>query len=432
MPKMKLTQAAIDGIQPPPYKVKEDGTKAPSQVIYMDTERKGLGVRITSGGKKAFVAEKWVEDKPVRITLGDADQISIAKAWNEAQKVFGKLAEGTNPIQERRAEAAKAVTLGEVLEDYMKARKNLSERTQYDYRRLVDTYLAAWKKRPIASITKDQVEKRHAELGKASAAQANYTMRVLRALVNFAQEKYEVEGTPIMVVNPVVRLSRAKAWYEVKRRKTYISPDQLKPWFDALLKVELSRGRDYMDVPRDYLQLMILSGLRKNEGLGIRWEDVDMVNRHFTVRGTKNGEDHTLPMSDHIHGLFQHRLERRKKGQSYVFPGIGAKDVPQTEPKKAIIRVIEESGVAFTMHDLRRTFITVAESLDISAYAVKRLVNHKMSNDVTAGYIVTDVERLRKPMQQITDFILARAGVRKGAEVTDLGEARAKKRSTAA
>jgi hypothetical protein len=58
------------------------------------------------------------------------------------------------------------------------------------------------------------------------------------------------------------------------------------------------------------------------------------------------------------------------------------------------------------MHDLRRTFITVAESLDISVYAVKRLVNHKMNNDVTAGYIVSDVERLRKPMQSIADNLL--------------------------
>ncbi|MFX8543023.1 hypothetical protein ABTM06_20225, partial [Acinetobacter baumannii] len=54
----------------------------------------------------------------------------------------------------------------------------------------------------------------------------------------------------------------------------------------------------------------------------------------------------------------------------------------------------------------RRTFITIAESLDISAYALKRLLNHKMTNDVTAGYIVTDFERLRKPMQEITDHLL--------------------------
>lgn len=41
-----------------------------------------------------------------------------------------------------------------------------------------------------------------------------------------------------------------------------------------------------------------------------------------------------------------------------------------------------------------------------AAYALKRLMSHKMNGDITAGYIVTDVERLRKPMQQITDYFL--------------------------
>ena len=75
------------------------------------------------------------------------------------------------------------------------------------------------------------------------------------------------------------------------------------------------------------------------------------------------------------------------------------------EPRNAVSRVSDISGVPFTLHDLRRTFITIAESLDIPAYALKRLLNHKDPNDVTAGYIVSDVERLREPMQRITDFI---------------------------
>jgi len=71
-------------------------------------------------------------------------------------------------------------------------------------------------------------------------------------------------------------------------------------------------------------------------------------------------------------------------------------------------KITQVSGVTFTMHDLRRTFTTTAESLDISTYALKRLLNHKMNSDVTAGYIITDVERLHKPMQQITDYILSK------------------------
>lgn len=83
------------------------------------------------------------------------------------------------------------------------------------------------------------------------------------------------------------------------------------------------------------------------------------------------------------------------------------------EPRKQIAKVIAASDVQFSIHDLRRTFITIAESLDIPAYALKKLLNHKMNNDVTAGYIMLDVERLRNPMQMITDYILLKMRVKK-------------------
>ncbi|KTD46068.1 phage related integrase [Legionella quinlivanii] len=50
-------------------------------------------------------------------------------------------------------------------------------------------------------------------------------------------------------------------------------------------------------------------------------------------------------------------------------------------------------------------------------------MNHKMSNDVTAGYIIVDVERLRKPMQLITTYILKCMGVIDSAEVISLQSA---------
>jgi hypothetical protein len=79
--------------------------------------------------------------------------------------------------------------------------------------------------------------------------------------------------------------------------------------------------------------------------------------------------------------------------------------------------VIKASGVDFRLHDLRRTFVTVADSLEMSPYAIKRLVNHKTSSDVTAGYIGNDVERLRGPVQRVTDYLLRATGVRGSAEI---------------
>jgi hypothetical protein len=64
---------------------------------------------------------------------------------------------------------------------------------------------------------------------------------------------------------------------------------------------------------------------------------------------------------------------------------------------------------------LRRTFATLAESLDLSRFTVKELLNHKQhDNDVTSGYIVLTVERLRVPMQKITDAFLERVKVKHG------------------
>lgn len=63
---------------------------------------------------------------------------------------------------------------------------------------------------------------------------------------------------------------------------------------------------------------------------------------------------------------------------------------------------IKLSDISFTLHDLRRTFVTIAKNIDISAYALKRLVNHKITNDVAADYIVSDDKHLREPMEQIS------------------------------
>jgi integrase len=81
-------------------------------------------------------------------------------------------------------------------------------------------------------------------------------------------------------------------------------------------------------------------------------------------------------------------------------------------------KVVEASGIKFMLHDLRRTFITIAESLDIPSYTLKKLLNHSTRNDVTGGYIVTDMERLREPMQRITDYILEQGGINKIGSVT--------------
>ena len=47
-------------------------------------------------------------------------------------------------------------------------------------------------------------------------------------------------------------------------------------------------------------------------------------------------------------------------------------------------------------------------------------VKHKMSGDVTAGYIISDVERLREPMQKISTQMLKTIGIKPIASIIPL------------
>ena len=74
-------------------------------------------------------------------------------------------------------------------------------------------------------------------------------------------------------------------------------------------------------------------------------------------------------------------------------------------------RVRDKSKVRFTMHDLRRTFLTMGEKLEVPVYALKRLVNHSVSNDMTGRYLVLDVDRIRVHMCRITNEFVKLLGI---------------------
>jgi len=365
-------------------------------------------------------------------------------------------------------EKAHSTTLQEALNDYLNKGK-LKPRTVSTYKDLCRLYLADWLDKPAAEITREMVKTRHTEIasgkrqrkklqneitkagGKATLkkvtpadpirkeAAADNCMRTLRAILNYA---FEDEDGGLPYINPVNILSsrKKKAWFKVDRRRTIIKNSDLPAWFKAV------EGLDN-PIMRDFLLFLLFTGLRRKEAATLKWEQVDFEEGCFTLVGgitgvTKNKEFHTLPLSDYLNTL----LSTRKKGlkselakakaalatavnlpvkqqqlaysrvtlaesrlaSPYVFPGEG-KTGFIVEPKRAIDTVTAATGISFSCHDLRRTFATLAESLDLSTYTVKALLNHKQqTGDVTGGYIILNVERLRGPMQKVTDAILER------------------------
>jgi integrase len=388
----RLNKTFIDNVELP-----EAAPGKQAQTFYRDSALPGFGLRVTNTGAKAFIVEKRIKGKVKRITVGKYGVLTPEKARVKAIELLSNITVGRDPIAEKKADTVRGVTLEEAFESYLAARHDLKPGTVSNYRKCVDGALKRWKNKPLSEIDKDMVQARHAEIGRTAPARANNVMRVLRAVFNHAMQQYEDEnGQPIIQINPTKRLSHARSWYRVERRTGVIKPHELKDWFAATEELEQT-------TTRDFLQLLLFTGLRKTEGATLTWDNIDLKSKTLLAPDTKNREPHTLPLSDFLYTLLKRRFDDRET--DWVFPN-RQNDGPLKEPRHDVKRVVDLSGVPFTMHDLRRTFVTIAESLDISAYAMKRLVNHKMHNDVTAGYIISDVERLRPPMQAIEAYLL--------------------------
>ncbi|MBA3007769.1 MAG: integrase family protein [Proteobacteria bacterium] len=433
------------------------------RVDYSDDVLKGFGVRISTTCKTYFTIRR-VNGKQVRTKIDTTDKITAEMARKRAEGTLADMGRGVDPNEgkrqarkEKKEEDRQKITLQAALDEYLQKGK-LKPRTIETYRNLCRLYLADWLERPAAEITRDMVKTRHLAIASGKRerqrltkkvtptgdkeiapplrreAAADNCMRTLRAVLNYAFEDEE-GGTPYM--NPVNILSsrKRKAWYQVERRRTLIKNSELPAWFRAVSGLDNT-------IMRDYLLFLLFTGLRRQEAATLQWKQVDFQEGCFTIVETKNSDPHTLPLSGYLQALLTDRKEGLKTelteakaaladagklplkqqqaafnrvalaesrlASQYVFPGEG-KTGYIVEPRRAIGEVTAITGIKFSCHDLRRTFATLAESLDLSSYTVKALLNHKQQlGDVTGGYIILNVDRLREPMQKITDAIQER------------------------
>ncbi|MCG7995376.1 MAG: integrase arm-type DNA-binding domain-containing protein [Candidatus Thiodiazotropha taylori] len=398
---VKLTKTIVDRAAIPSDK---------KQVFIRDAALPGFGLRITDKGTKSFIVEKRVGGRVRRQTLGRFGPLTVEQARREAQKQLGKIAMGIDPIAEKKTRQAKAKTLAQVFEDFKKARKQISPITLRDYTHHLEKDLSDWLNKPITTITKHMVSKRHREIGERGAkAQANAVFRTLRSILNFARHHYEDgEGQSILPYNPVEVLGYTRAWYPMKRRKTVIKAYQLPAWYQAVEVLKSPENPTSHFVIADLLRLILFTGLRSSEARKLRWEHVDFEDRTLTIPDPKNRHTFVLPLSDLVFDILQERRELALN--EYVFPGKDGKGF-LIEPKRQMARVTELSGVEFKLHDLRRTYATILDMMDLSRNTIKRLLNHKSGYDVTDEYIVSDVERFRKPVQQVADFLKEQIGI---------------------
>ncbi|TVR61849.1 MAG: DUF4102 domain-containing protein [Candidatus Competibacteraceae bacterium] len=427
---MKLTKRSIDSLPLP-----ETG-----QVLYWDDELPGYGLRVTKGAK-TFIVQRRVAGKSVRVTLGQYGPLTPNQARKLAVKNLSELVQGVNINAEKEAAKVRGVTLNEAFAAYLDNRR-LSPRTVASYQETMKLAFADWGTLPVSTINRTMIERRFTALSaprsprtdkddipveggtpqKPRLATANRHFRILRAVLNFAMEKYSTaDGEPLIPSNPVTRLSVLRKWHRIERRTRHLEPHQLKAWFAAL--EHKPEDSDHRNTVRDFCAFVLLTGCREQEAARLTWKDVNLDAAKVTLQETKNHRTHVLPVGPWLAELLERRQQNRIS--QFVFPAENQSG-HLLNHRKAILAIGADSGVEFRLHDLRRTFASIASvhlERSLSAYTLKRLLNHSSGGDVTGGYVQVGIEDLREPMRQIEDFVLKCAGLRESAPVVKLAVA---------
>ncbi|MCS7215499.1 MAG: site-specific integrase [Thermodesulfovibrio sp.] len=119
------------------------------------------------------------------------------------------------------------------------------------------------------------------------------------------------------------------------------------------------------------------TGMRKDEILSLKWDNVDLKNGYIHVEKTKNSERRDIPMNSHLLSLFKELFKNRKLGVDYVFVN------PETNTryydiKRSFKHALRKAKITdFKFHDLRHTFASHLVMNGVDLATVKELLGHK-------------------------------------------------------
>lgn len=350
---MKLTQAAIARIKIPAGK---------SEHIEFDEAMPGFGLRIRAGDRgehRTFIAQYKIGAKHRRITLGNAAKVTLEDARKEARKIFGKVAIGKDPAEEKNASRAKAShTLDGLIAAYLAAKE--SEFRPRTYESTVHHLNTLWQ--PLHKLTVDALNRAtvaaqvRAIANESGPAAANRARASLSAMFRWAI------GEGLCEENPVVGTNKQD---ENGPRERALTDSELAAVWQA------APNGDYGHIVR----ILILTGCRRNEIGSLCWSEVDLEGRTITLppERTKNGQAHVVPLCDAAVEIL--KAIPRREGRDYVF-GIGEGGYSGWSRSKAALDKMVNLKTPWTIHDLRRTVRTGFGTLGVLPHVAEAALNH--------------------------------------------------------
>jgi len=410
------------------------------QSIYWDGKTPGLGLRVTAKGAKSYVFETTLNGKTLRITIGDIRTWSISQAQAKATSYKAQTDSGIDPRKvladqvaaEKAAEAARAqaeataaamairnsVTLGDVWPEYIADRlatrqNGWSEDHIGTHYKMIQAGgeprrrspkltkpgpLFALSSVPLVGLTMERVEEWAKLEAKERPSSARHAWRLLKACLNWCSS-HKVYAS-MVPVNPTRSAKARESLGKPQVRHDVLQREMLKSWFGAVRRI----GNPVISA---YLQVLLLTGARREELAALKWEDVNF--QWGSIKLADKIEDfRMIPLTPYVAYLLS-TLPRRN---GFVFSSPTAAAGYIAEPRHAHNDALAIADLPeLTLHGLRRSFATLSEWTEAPGGIAAQIQGHAPQGVREKNYIRRPLDLLRLWHTKIEAWILEQAGI---------------------
>ena len=333
--------------------------------IYRDKVVCGFCLQLNKRTRTFLVATS-VQGKQLRMTLGRWPLVSVEEARGMAVKALRECREGRSPA---KVKARKLPTLWDVLPEYCQAKK-LKPASLKRYKSIIRTHFAPWQDQSVSALTGAAFSEHcHHFAQNTGAALVEVGRGVIGALVRYLNA---VHG--LSLESPFNKLAAAGLMPErSKPRARVLREDQLPQWREAVDKIG--------EKQRDYLLLLLYTGLRRDEGINLTRGAIDFIGGVITIPDTKNGRPHSLPITPLMEEILHRRCEGLEDADR-LFKGVSKEHV--------FAMAIRQGAPRFMLHDLRKLVATTGERLKLTDSTLRRILNHTApKSDVLHSHYVS-------------------------------------------
>jgi integrase len=372
MPRVNLTHRSLPGLI----------ADQARQLDYFDDSTPRFGLRVSPKGRRTWFVMYRHNRRMRRLTFGTFPPLSLADARERARTLLRRVDDGYDPAQEKR-DARDAETFAELSIEYMTRHAKPKKRSWKNDQRMIDKdLLPRWRHVKIRDIGKRDIrELLEAVADRGLRVQPNRLLALVRKMFQFAEERELVTTNPARGIKPIG---------QERPRERVLSADEIRSFWAAL--------ESETPLVRIMFRLRLLTAQRGAEVSQMRWVDLDLQNRLWTIPGdiAKNGKPHSVPLGPLAIGMLTELQQPAStKPSPWVFPS-PRKGLPRRMVQKAVDRVRARAGVDFQLHDLRRTATSILASEGVERVVVKKILNHSERGEVTAVYDRYNYDRQKR------------------------------------